>query len=55
MELGCVGGLGFKVKSEKGYGIFTVSKENVELIKSYIQNQERHHRDVKVENSWGIE
>jgi putative transposase len=40
---------------QEGYGIFTVSKENVELVKSYIQNQDRHHRDGKVENSWEIE
>jgi putative transposase len=40
---------------QDGYGIFTVSKERLDTIKSYINNQEKHHRDAMVENYWEIE
>jgi REP element-mobilizing transposase RayT len=31
---------------QNGYGAFSVSPSNVEAVKTYIQNQEEHHRQV---------
>ena len=32
-------------KWQGGYGVFTVSKRHVPLIRNYVLNQEEHHRD----------
>jgi len=33
---------------QRGYGAITVSKENVDRVKNYINNQEKHHRENKL-------
>jgi REP element-mobilizing transposase RayT len=35
-------------KWQGGYGVFSVSKRHVPLIRSYVLNQEQHHRDGPV-------
>lgn len=34
---------------QDGYGAFTVSKSQIEVVKHYIQNQEKHHRTMNFE------
>jgi REP element-mobilizing transposase RayT len=40
---------------QDGYGIFTVSKERLDRIITYINNQEIHHRGATVAKDWEIE
>ena len=35
---------------QSGYGAFSVSKTNIEKVKSYIQNQQEHHRKVNFQD-----
>src|SRR5262249_40241585 len=38
---------------QNGYGAFSVSPSNAEAVKSYIQNQEEHHRKMTFRRSFG--
>jgi len=31
---------------QEGYGIFSVSEENIKKVRAYIYNQEEHHRSM---------
>ena len=35
---------------QQGYGIFSVSQSNLKAVRSYIQNQEEHHRKFKFQD-----
>lgn len=37
---------------QNGYGAFTVSLPNVEVVKNYIDNQEEHHKKESYANEW---
>jgi REP element-mobilizing transposase RayT len=37
---------------QRGYGIFTVSESNVEVVRAYIRNQEEHHRQMTFEDEY---
>ncbi len=37
---------------QNGYGAFSVSQSNVEIVKSYIANQEEHHRQVTFQEEY---
>ncbi len=41
-----------KLYWQEGYGIFTVSYDNLEIIKSYIFNQQEHHRKSDFTQEW---
>jgi len=37
---------------QRGYGIFTVSESNVEIVREYIRNQEAHHQRMTFEEEF---
>ena len=37
---------------QQGYGAFSVSKSNIPAVVRYIQNQERHHREMSFEEEF---
>jgi len=37
---------------QKGYGAFTVSFSQIESVRSYIQNQEEHHRELSFKEEY---
>ena len=37
---------------QNGYGMFSVSQSNVDLVKRYISNQEKHHRTVSFKDEF---
>ncbi|MCX7422032.1 MAG: IS200/IS605 family transposase [Planctomycetia bacterium] len=37
---------------QNGYGAFSVSQSNMEIVKSYIANQEEHHRTVTFQEEY---
>jgi REP element-mobilizing transposase RayT len=37
---------------QKGYGVFSVSPSHVDVVKTYIQNQEEHHRKVTFQDEY---
>jgi hypothetical protein len=37
---------------QSGYGAFSVSQSNVEAVKSYIANQEEHHRRISFQDEF---
>jgi REP element-mobilizing transposase RayT len=41
-----------KFHSQSGYGAFSVSQSHVELVRRYIEGQERHHRRVTFEDEF---
>jgi putative transposase len=47
-----VDGLGRKFEWQQGYGAFSVSASNLETVKRYIRNQERHHRKMNFEEEF---
>ena len=39
---------------QRGYGAFTVSKQNLEKLSNYIDNQKQYHQTSKIEPSWEL-
>ena len=39
-------------KWQRGYGLFTVSPKDVEMITNYIKKQKEHHKAGTVQNEW---
>lgn len=37
---------------QDGYGVFSVSQSKVEIVKTYIQNQQTHHRKISFEEEY---
>ena len=37
---------------QNGYGVFSVSESNIEQVKSYIRNQEEHHRRMTFQDEF---
>lgn len=37
---------------QRGYGIFSVSESNVEVVRAYIRQQEAHHRKMSFEDEY---
>ena len=37
---------------QDGYGVFTVSGENLDKVKQYIANQETHHSHISFDDEW---
>jgi hypothetical protein len=35
---------------QNGYGVFSVSQSNVDVVRSYIENQADHHRKVSFQD-----
>lgn len=39
---------------QEGYGIFTISKDILERVRTYIKKQKEHHRNSTIEKEWEI-
>jgi len=46
------GGILTKFSWQNGYGIFSVSESNVEQVREYILNQEKHHRKKNFQDEY---
>ncbi len=40
---------------QDGYSVFTVSKEGLDRVIAYVNNQEKHHREAMIVNDWEME
>jgi REP element-mobilizing transposase RayT len=39
---------------QRGYGAFTVSESNIDAVKTYIANQEDHHRQLSFQDEFRL-
>jgi putative transposase len=45
--------MGREFSWQEGYGAFSVSPSQIEVVKAYIQNQAQHHRKRSFEEEFG--